>query len=499
MERSLNALWAQADAVTSSTALDAYRVHAGLADGHDLATIAEAAPSLAEPETFHRLAEAHSRATTDADQKAALQRLLECCLHRLLAQRTLALDQTIADTLGTSLPFRDGTVRLEDALLGLDDPDAGARAMLEPAVGDALQRLQPTLARRLDTAIHLAAELGFPSLRAAHEAASGRLLEPWLAQAETFLTETEAAYRDVLAYALRRADPELKPTRALRHHAVAAIEAPWMWLHYRSEDVVHAATRTFEDVGLWPSAHGHVTTDFERRPGKRTGARVAPISAPDDVRVVAEVRGGFRGFDALLGALGEAQAWSLPATSLPLPFRRFHDPASPRGLGATFAALLLDEGWLKRTLRIPSAPAREGARLAALRTLFELRRSCAQLSYSLELARRGPVQPLAEEYDDRLSRALAVPGHAARYLIDLRGFFDVVDGLRAQAFATTLRHHLLERANEDWWRNPTTGGLVKALLQEGGREGTEALAERTLGRRPTLAMVGAHLVAVLAA
>lgn len=499
MERSLNALIGQADAFVARAGTDAYRVQAGLQDLPRPAELQAAAPWLSEPETFQRLTEVLRRTTLDEDQRLVAQRVLELCAARVEAAQAVGLDEALGQALARPLPFKDGTVRVSEAFGGLPDLDVEAVASLERELTRALAEAQPLLARRVDVAIHTAAQLGFPSVRALKEAASGRLLEPWVAAAEAVLRDLEAPYADVLAYALRKSAPELKPAQAGRGHLTCAIDAPWLWAHFRREDVLHAVTRTFEDIGLPPNAGGAVTVDSEQRPGKRLGALALAITPPESIRVVVHLRGGFQGFGEVLHAFGAAQAWALVNPAVPILLQRLRDPATVRGAGALFELLLADEGWLKRSLRLPSATAREAARLFALRTATRVRRVAARLPHGLELSRRGPVAPLSEAMEDRLTTALKVRGHSERFLAGALPLLHEADVLRGFALAEGLRAALVERCNEDWWRNPASGAFLRKVLEGGGRDTAEPLAERALGRKLSLPGLSAQLTRVLGA
>ena len=60
----------------------------------------------------------------------------------------------------------------------------------------------------------------------------------------------------------------------------------------------------------------------------------------------------------------------------------------PRAIAALFENVLLDEQWHKRYLKVPTAQAREAARLFAFRQMLRFRRKAALLPYALELYRR---------------------------------------------------------------------------------------------------------------
>jgi hypothetical protein len=109
------------------------------------------------------------------------------------------------------------------------------------------------------------------------------------AEADAVLQQTEAAYRDVLGYVLKKLDPQLRPLpggNARRHDVLRASVAPWLFAHFRREDLFHAVTRCLSDMGFHPNAEGRISLDTEDRPGKSARAFVADLRVPDDLRLV---------------------------------------------------------------------------------------------------------------------------------------------------------------------------------------------------------------------
>jgi len=468
VELSINALTERAEEFLSRLAGDRHRQLAGLAPRQRLARLVDDFPMLGRKDAFLQVRQAAQSPKTDEATKASLQRLLQflAWAHALGASAP-SLD-ACAEELERPITSSMRTMSLAEAIRRLpEDRERDRRHALERDLTDALWERHTTWARAIDANIHSSAQLGFASVRAQHETLTGIELQPWLEAAEKLLATTEDAYRDLLGYALKRLDPQLRAQTAHWHDLVHLSTVPWMGELFRLEDLLPAVTRTFEDLGIPPGARGRVQLDAEFRDGKAPGAHVSVVRVPDEVRVAVERRGGMDAGAELLGAFGEAQLWAHASGSAGILERRF--PEGVESVRALFAGFCLEEGWLRRYLKLPQAAAREAARLGAFTALAGLRRAAALLPYALEVYARGPVRPLAEEYEDRMARALGVAVPRGGFLLGVEG---VDPGLlRGAASAVLLGDSLRERFNEDYFRNPATGSW---FVERAARAGVES-------------------------
>jgi hypothetical protein len=86
-------------------------------------------------------------------------------------------------------------------------------------------------------------------------------------------------------------------------------------------------------------------------------------------------------------------------------------------------------------------------------------------------------------YVDRLTSATTFRYDRADAFVDVDPRFYAARYLRAWQLQALLAETLVERFDEDWWRNPQAGPwVVGALLGEGQRELAGELAERATGR-----------------
>jgi hypothetical protein len=177
--------------------------------------------------------------------------------------------------------------------------------------------------------------------------------------------------------------------------------------------------------------------------------------------------------------------------------RRLGDASVTEASAALTERLLLAPEWLKRYLQLPTTTARDIARLAAFQSLAVMRQHCARLPYELSLFARGASEERAEEYTAGQRRALFVEPHPGFFLFDVDSQLSSARYLRAWALEARLTARLMERFNEDFWRNPSASAWLKGLFSRGGTDDAEALAQELTGSGLSLPEAGARLVAIL--
>ncbi len=501
VEMSINALTKRLDSFLYELANLHYRYGAGLTADLPVAKLYAAFPELTRPETFLQVRAAADDPRTDERERNRCRLLLEFLAGQVedaiagaATEEVAALEASaVVPVKPDPLPFREALARLPR------EAHRDARDALERSTGELLWENQGPYSRRREAAARTAGALGYPSYQALRDAVGGCSSDALAAEGAKVLAATEDAYRDMLAYVLKKVDPGLKPGTARRHDLQHAATAPWMAGHFRREDALPAIVRCLTDMGLPPNAEGRILLDTEDRPGKTGRAFVADLKVPDDVRLVVRPGGGLDDFYALLHEYGHAQQLAHVARTAPVEERRLGDLSVTEGYGYLFDHLLLDEDWHRRYLKLPQPTAREVARLSAFNNLVLLRRYAVKLGYELALYERGPERPMAEEYEERLSRALFVGVHRGYYLFDVDAQLSATRYLRAWALEARLHAFLCGRYNEDFWRNPATGTYLKGLFARGQRDDAETLAKQLGGDRLSLADAGDRLVRVMAA
>lgn len=504
MDRPLFAVRSRLDDFLAELATLHYRFGAGLSAELPVSELYASLPQLTSPETFASASEAFEKARSKDDALAVrrlqlLRELLASEIEESLAAGTL---ESIARLEARShLPVDEQALSLAEALSQLPQETARARrALLEHAVGEFLWANKGLYGARHEAALQTAEALKAKDVPSLREDVSGLPLAKLAEAAEETLRLTEDAYRDVLGYVLKKLEPTLRPLpggEARRHDLQAALRFPWMAPLFVREDLLRAVTRWLGEWGLTPNARGRIHIDDEVRPGKSPRPFVAAVRVPDEVRLVLQPLDGMDALGSLLHEMGHAQHLAHVSETAPVELRRLGDASVNEACASLFERLLLSPEWLKRYLHLPTAPARDAARLAAFQALTVLRRYCAKLPYELSLATRGPSTERADEYADGQRRALFVEPHPGFFLYDVEPRLYSARYLRGWALEARLTAALTERFNEDFWRNPAAGTWLQGLFARGGTDDAEALSREVSATPLSIPDAGARLVAIL--
>jgi hypothetical protein len=501
MELSIKSLRDSVDPFLAELGTLYYRHGSGLSPTLPLVDLYRRYSELGQPEAFALVREALERRSMEEDDKRRARALLEFLASQVEDRLAAEAVEEIASLEGAQVAVPNGTQPFRDAVAQLPvEPSRARRDLMEQALSGFLFENQRPYARRRDAATESARRLGFDGYLALRDFVSGFSHAELVAECDAVLHRTEDAYRDVLGYALKKMDPDLRlrPNgSARRHDVVRASSAPWLGAAFRREDLLPAVIRCVEEMGFHPSAHGRIQLDTDDRPGKSPRAFVADVRIPDDVRLVVRGGQGLDGYFSLLHEYGHALHFAHVSRTAPVEHRRLGDASVSEAWAFLFDHFLIDEKWHRRMLRLTAPMAREAARLAAFNNLVMLRRYCVKLGYELSLYARGPVRELAEEYEERHSAALHVGIPKGFFLYDVDPHLFVARYLRAWALEARLHPFLCERFDEDYWRNPATGRWLAQCFERGQRDDAESIAMELSRKKLSLVEAGERLVAVL--
>jgi hypothetical protein len=111
---------------------------------------------------------------------------------------------------------------------------------------------------------------------------------------------------------------------------------------------------------------------------------------------------------------------------------------------------------------------------------------------------RSDYDHVASLYAERLTEATRFRFPEEDFLRDVDPGFYAARYLRAWQLRAALAGTLIERFDEDWYRNPRAGGFVRELMRRGQAENASGLAERVTGLPLSFARVIEGLTRVLA-
>ncbi|HWZ59327.1 MAG TPA: M3 family metallopeptidase [Gemmatimonadaceae bacterium] len=484
---SLDRLRRDGQALMEDVSREYYLAHAGLKSTAELQPIYARHAEALGPDALAMAVEDFA-AGGDGDARRSARLILEWQVEthaaRLVApseEREIAWESTAMVRLsdGSMVPYQRAGIEIANST------DRGERLALDAARASLVEReLAPMRRDRLQQeksfveSLHVAGDY-----IATFEAVSGVDLKALAAECSAFLKDTEAMWSDWLPPAVKRSlgVPVRELTRA---DALALFRAREFDRYFPADEMEPAVRRQVREMGIDPDAAGRVRFDVGERDGKRARAFCAPVRVPEEVYLVLRPHGGQTDWSTLLHELGHALHFAYTRADYPFEYRWVGDNSVTESYAMLFDHLMQTPGWLVRYSGLSRQDAGAYLRTAALEELHYLRRYCAKLLYEVELyGDRVSWDALPDLYVETLSSATTFRYQRADAFIDVDPRFYAARYLRAWQLGAVLADALVERFDQDWYRNPNAGPwIVGELFAEGQRELASELSQRVAGR-----------------
>jgi hypothetical protein len=266
---------------------------------------------------------------------------------------------------------------------------------------------------------------------------------------------------------------------------------------YTKERAVEVCLETLDRLGFDLSDEPNIRLDLDDRPQKSPRACVIASDPPSIVHLITRAQGGLHDYQAFLHEAGHALHYAGVDPDLPYTFRSLsRDHALTEIYSYILEAITREPAWHAEHFGLSDDEAAENAEATTFLEAALFRRYTAKLQFELEFwSRFRDDGGSAAGYAERLSPATGFRYRSDQYLSDMDAGFYSADYLRAWIRSAQLRAHLVSEIGEDWWRNPGTGELLRALWHEGTRPSSEEIAGRLgfepLDIRPLLHELGA--------
>ena len=465
-----------------------YSSHAGLKASADLQPIYERHRAAYGDESFELALDLLKGAKPGTEEyrsgRMLVEWLIESRVGRALApleEREIAWEQSaivrLAD--GSGEPYRRASITIANTR------DAHERRALDDARAALVEKeLAPMRQERLSREKELVEKMSVgPNYIATFEQLAGVSVQGLRDECAAFLRDTQAMWDDVLPEFLKRG-LGITPSEATRADALALMRIPEFDGAFPAEAMERQVRAQVTSMGASPDANGRVRYDTGDRDGKRARAFCAPVHIPDEVYLVLRPHGGQNDWRTLLHELGHALHFANVDSSMPFEFRWLGDNSITEGYAMLFDHRMQDRGWLSRYTELDANDLARYLRAAGFEELQFLRRYCAKLIYEVELY-GGNISwsALPELYVATLTGATGFKYQRADAFVDVDPHFYSARYLRAWQLQSLLAETLVERFNEDWWRNPAAGPwIVKELFAHGQRELAEEQSQRVAGK-----------------
>ena len=466
----LETLLARGEVMLQELGLEYYMTGAGLKAEPELQAIYERYRDLAADEAL--------AAARGSGSPELFEWVVDVRVGRTVAaadERQLVWEQSsVLEVDGHRIPYLRAPIELANS------PDRAYRRAVDLARARAgADGLNGIRRERFAIERELVTSLGLGDYVQSVAALSGIALDRLGVDCQDFLRRTDDMYRDGLARLVQRR-MGVPVGSLVRSDAAWLFRADRFDAAFAPDRLVDLAADQMAEMGLDFTVGGRVRFDTEERETKQPRAFCVPVRVPDEVYLVLRPRGGHSDYRTFWHELGHAMHFASVDASLPFAARWLGDNSVTEGFAMLWDHLTLDRGWIERYAGLSRADAAELVFELAVGELFLARRYAAKLRYELELY-RSDLASVALRYTEMLTAATGFQYLDEDYLLDVDPGFYAARYLRAWQLEAILARRFVERHDRDWYRNPSAGEDVGALMARGQADPAHVLAERVTG------------------
>ena len=478
----LDQLRADGERFTEEISRESFLAHAGFKAEAELEPIYRRFRHVTDREALEFVLDLFRATAPDGEAHRSARTLLEWQVDANVSREVVQLDEreiawessaTISVAGVRTLPYQRAPIEIANT------PERAERE----AIDDARARVAgaehgPLRQERIQRERELVESFGIAGNYVESFAAlTGISLENLAGQCAAFLNDTQPMWDDVLPHYLKSM-LGISPAMATRADALRLFRAAEFDAGFPATDLAPAVRQHVTEMGVDPAAGGRIIYDLDEREGKRSRAFCAPVRVPTEVYLVLRPHGGQSDFTTLLHELGHALHFAHAADTLPFEFRWLGDNSVTESYAMLFDHRMHDRGWLRRYTQL-GAQVDRFRRMMAFEELHFIRRYCAKLLYEMEVYEPdGALDGLPDTYVDRLTSATGFRYRPEDAFVDLDSGFYSSRYLRAWQLQALINEMLIEKFNDDWYRNPAAGPwLTGELLQRGQRETADELAQ----------------------
>ncbi|MEW6207546.1 MAG: hypothetical protein AB1631_04210 [Acidobacteriota bacterium] len=460
-----------------------YLHHSGRKEDLEVARIYDRYSDLFSPDAIDRIRRELEQTSEHFEtERAALRRRLLFAMEHFLENSARHITEEISqyesqanvEWLGRRMTFQESVVAV------MRERDRGSRRAIYQKRVAVISSSNDLRAARLSLLHQSARDLGYKSYRALFEELRETSYEKLAREAQTLLDSTESVFVSRLDEALR-SNLGISVEEAQRHDA-------HYFLHLTSYDGCFPADRlltvyeeTMSGLGVGIHQQSNIEIDSEVRPRKSPRAFCAPVSIPDEIKLVIRPAGGQSDYQAFLHESGHAQHYGWTSPHLRPEFKYMGDYALTETFAFLFNHLASESAWLARFLDFSNN--REFVLSVLLARLVTIRRYAAKLLYECHLHASETLSDAANLYAQLQSRSTGFKTGRAEFLFDLDDSFYSANYLRAWAFEVRLREHLKEKFGREWWTSRKAGNFLKEMWETGDRYSADEMSSQ-LGLGP---------------
>jgi hypothetical protein len=488
MTLTLEALRREGDAFHETLSRELYASGAGLKPTAELQAIYGRFAELLSDDTLAMVRELFRDSSPGSEEHRSARILLEWQADARVSRELAALDEREIAWESSAMARVDDGRGIQYQQIAIEIANASdreERQRLERARASLVAaELGPMRRERFQREQDIVAGLDIAEdYNATFTALSGVDLPALVDECKAFLRDTQAMWDDVFSEVVRGA-LGIDPREATRADALALLRAPAFDPYFPSGAMEGAVRRQVADMGADATAAGRIIFDTGDRAGKNSRAFCAPVRVPQEVYLVLRPHGGQADYRTFMHELGHALHFANTSPDHPFEYRWLGDNSVTESYAMLFDHMLHLPGWLARYTGLGAPRIPSFLRAAGFEELQFLRRYCAKLIYEHQLyGGDHSWDSLPDLYVDTLSRATSFRYDRADAFVDVDPRYYAARYLRAWQLQAVIGEALVERFNEDWFRNPSAGPfIVQTLFAEGQRELAHELAARVTAR-----------------
>jgi hypothetical protein len=485
---SIERLRREGEAFMEELSREYFLAHAGLKASAELQPIYGKHSGILSRDALDLTRETFASSAEGTDERRSARLLLDWQAESQSARELAALDEreiawegdaVVRTADGREIPYQRTAIELANSL------DREERARIETARRTLVEReLAPMKRERFQRERDITEALGLADgYNATWELLNGVSLSALRDECAGFLRDTQTMWDEVCPAFVKRV-LGMKLSETTRADALALFRAREFDAFFPRAEMEPAIRRQVREMGIDPEAGGRVRFDTGEREGKRSRAFCAPVRVPDEVYLVLRPHGGQTDWQTFLHELGHALHFANMRPDHPMEYRWMGDNSITEGYAMLFDHLMQDAGWLRRYTELEKKTAPSYLRTAGFEELHFLRRYCAKLIYETQLYGGDvPWDALPDLYVEMLTGATTFRYARADAFVDVDPRYYAARYLRAWQLQALITETLVERYDEDWWRNPRAGPwIVQSLFSEAQRELAQEQAERVSGK-----------------
>ena len=241
-------------------------------------------------------------------------------------------------------------------------------------------------------------------------------------------------------------------------------------------DLVDVYERTMAGLGITVNTQRNIEIDSAPRARKTPRAFCAPITVPDEIKLVIRPTGGQTDYLTLLHEAGHAQHYGWTSPGLRPEFKYSGDYSLSETYAFLFNHLPCEPAWLGEFLS--AVDTEELVTSLLLAKLVTVRRYAAKLIYERQLHSSEDPEKANSIYAETQTLATRFQTRGTEFLFDLDDSFYSTSYLRAWALEVLLRDYLKSKYGTRWWTSKRAGSFLREIWETGDRYSASEMASQ---------------------